>query len=381
MGSVRRWQTPDVLPFLQLQIAYACLALALTALAGWGARKIVPGERPLAQAALTLAAVTAVGFALSSLVNFFLAVALLFYAAGFWIPLGLLAGVFRARSFAPAARGAATALALAAPALSLHALLVEPNRLQVREEVVPIEAWPAGSAPVRIAHLSDLQTVGPCEREEAALREVRRLAPDLIVLTGDYVAGPFFDTRPAEASARAFLRALRAIAPTIVVAGHSEGEDVRQRVFDGLDLAYLLDAAADFDYGGGRVLRVIGLDPFKPDLRLPRLPRPASGAIVVASHVPDLTTRLEGMAVDLLLAGHTHGGQIVVPFLGPPVTLSGLPRRYARGLHRMGDHWMNVCAGIGMEGNHAPRIRLFCPPEICLLRLEGTGPAPSRASD
>ena len=381
MGSVRRWQTPDVLPFLQLQIVYACLALALTALAGWGARKIVPGERPIARAALTLAAVTAVGFAISSFVSFFLAVALLFYAAGFWIPLLLLAGVFRARSSAPAARGAATALALAAPALSLHALFVEPNRLQVREEVVPIGAWPAGSAPVRVAHLSDLQTVGECEREHAALREVRRLAPDLIVLTGDYVAGPFFDTRPAEASARAFLRALRAIAPTIVVAGHSEGEDVRQRVFDGLDLAYLMDAAAEFDYGGGRVLRVIGLDPFKPDLRLPRLPRPAGGAIVVASHVPDLTTRLEGTAVDLLLAGHTHGGQVVVPFLGPPVTLSSLPRRYARGLHRMGDHWMNVCAGIGMEGNHAPRIRLFCPPEICLLRLEGTGPAPSRASD
>lgn len=382
-----------MLPFLKLQLAYAGFSLALTALVGWSARKIVPGGGPLAHAALTLAGVSAIGLALylvlkatgNPIASLFIVVALLFYSGGFWIPGFLLAGLFatakRGRSKTSAAPLVSLALALAAPAVSLYALFVEPNRLQVREEIVPIESWPAGSPAVRIAHLSDLQTVGTCERERAALEEVRRLAPDLIVLTGDYVAGPFFDTRPAEEAAHAFLAALPAIAPTVVVAGHSEGEDVRRRVFDGLDLVYLEDAARDYDFGGGRKLRVVGLDPFQPDLRLPRKERPAGTALVVATHSPDLTESLEGMNVDLHVAGHTHGGQIALPFLGSPITLTELPRRYARGLFRMGDHWLNVCAGLGMEGNHAPRIRLFCPPEICLLRLEGRGPGPGRASD
>jgi len=382
-----------VLPFLKLQLAYAGLSLALTALVAWGARKSVPGGSPLAHAALTLAGVGATGLGLyavldaagNPIASLFMVVAFLFYSVGFWIPgfliASLLATAERRGSATSAAALVSLALALAAPAVSLYALFVEPNRLQVREEVVPIAGWPAGSPALRIAHLSDLQTVGACERERAALEEVRRLAPDLIVFTGDYVAGPFFDTRPAEAAAHAFLAELPAIAPTIVVAGHSEGPDVRARVFQGIDLVELEDAAREFDFGGGRKLRVVGLDPFKPDLRLPREPRPVGTALVVATHPPDITASLEGAGVDLHLAGHTHGGQVSLPFFGSPITLTEMPRRYARGLFRMGDHWLNVCAGLGMEGNHAPRIRLFCPPEICLLRLEGTGPASTRASD
>ena len=86
--------------------------------------------------------------------------------------------------------------------------------------------------------------------------------------------------------------------------------------------------------------------------------------------MPDVSDRLDGLGIDLHLAGHTHGGQIVVPLYGPPVTLSSLPRRYARGLHPFGDHLINVAAGIGMEGNHAPRIRFLCPPEICVIEIE-----------
>jgi len=378
-----------VLPFLQLQLVYAALSLALTAGLVWGAHRIAPLAHPLAHAALALAGVSAIGISLyfvlaaaeNPVASLFIVVALFFYSVGFWIPALLLMAALRSKRRKDLARPIALGLAVAAPAVSLYALFVEPNRLQVREETVAIESWPASSPPVRVAHLSDLQTVGACDRERTAIEEVRRLAPELIVITGDYVAGPFFDTGPAEEAARAFLAAMRAIAPTVVVAGHSESEDVRQRVFAGLGLAYLEDAARDFDFGGGRKLRVAGLDPFKPDLRLPREPRPPGTALLVATHAADITERLNGAGVDLHVAGHTHGGQVAFPFLGAPITLTELPRKYARGLFRMGDHWLNVCAGLGMEGNHAPRIRVFCPPEICLLRLEGTGSAPARTSD
>ncbi|MFN0006588.1 MAG: metallophosphoesterase [Planctomycetota bacterium] len=378
-----------MLPFLQLQLAYAALSLALTAGVAWAAQRLAPGAHPLTRAWLTFGGVSAIALLLylalaaaeNPIASLFIVVALLFYSGGIWIPAFLLVGASRAEGRGTRARPVSFALALAVPAVSLHALFVEPNRLQVREETVPFESWPSGSPAVLLAHLSDLQTVGACDRERKAVEEVRRLAPDLIVITGDYVAGPFFDTRPAEEAARAFLAAMRAIAPTVVVAGHSEGEDVRQRVFDGLDLTYLEDAARDFDFGAGRKLRVAGLDPFKPDLRLPREKRPPGTALVVATHDADVTERLEGSGTDLHLAGHTHGGQIALPWFGPPITLTELPRKYARGLFRMGDHWLNVCAGLGMEGNHAPRIRFNCPPEICLLRLEGTGSGPAGTSD
>jgi len=370
-----------VLPHQELQLVYAGVSLAMTAVLWWGSGRFLPRERWILRAAIALFLVGAIGvwsqaalrFYTTGVSSFFIAVAITFYAAGFWLPVMLAATAIRGRGASPRKRAIALVLATTALVIAFDAMLVEPNRLVVREESVPLPAWPAGTPALRLAHLSDLQTVGPCDREQRALEILVHLAPDLIVVTGDYVAGPSFDTRPAEADAHAFLAALVRIAPTVVVAGHCEDEIIRARIFDGLDLVYLEDGARDFDFGGGRKLRVIGLDPFQPDLRLPREPRPAGTALVVATHPPDVTEDLTGMGVDLHLAGHTHGGQIALPFFGPPVTMTRLPRKYARGLFRFGDHWLDVCAGLGMEGNHAPRIRFLCPPEIVMLTLTGAG--------
>jgi predicted MPP superfamily phosphohydrolase len=362
-----------MLPYHELQIAYAAVACALAAAAWWLSGRFGRPESLLARwvVASALASAASAGFHAvlrplgPNTSSLFIAVALVFYAAGFWLPGIVLAVALRRKATAVAV------LATIPPLVGLYAMLVEPNRLQFRDETVPIAAWAASTPPLLVAHLSDLQTVGPCAREERALEEVARRKPDLIVVTGDYVAGPYFDTWPAEADAHAFLARLCCIAPTIVVAGHSENEETRLRVFEGLDLLYLEDAARTFDFGDGRKLRAIGLDPFKPDLRLPREHRPAGEAQLVVTHTPDVTTQLAGTGIDLHVAGHTHGGQIVVPFFGAPLTLTRLPRKYARGLFWMDDHWLDVCAGLGMEGNHAPRIRLFCPPEISFLRLTG----------
>ena len=76
--------------------------------------------------------------------------------------------------------------------------------------------------------------------------------------------------------------------------------------------------------------------------------------------------------IDLVVAGHTHGGQVVVPGFGPIITLSGVPRAVAAGgLHEMNGNRIYVSRGAGSEQGQAPRIRLFCPPEVSILELVG----------
>jgi predicted MPP superfamily phosphohydrolase len=88
----------------------------------------------------------------------------------------------------------------------------------------------------------------------------------------------------------------------------------------------------------------------------------------VIGHGPDFVLNLAGTGlVDLALAGHTHGGQVVLPFIGAPYTKTRIDRRYASGLNDYAGIPIHVSAGIGMERGTAPQIRFLCPPEISVL--------------
>ena len=95
------------------------------------------------------------------------------------------------------------------------------------------------------------------------------------------------------------------------------------------------------------------------------------GLRLLFSHYPDMLWHLRPETrVDLLVAGHTHGGQVSIPGFGPPITLSSVPRHVAAGgLHSVDGRRIYVSRGLGYEGGWAPRIRLFAPPELSLLTL------------
>ncbi len=363
-----------MLPYHQIQGFYVVVA-GLLAYALWRLfLRLGPRSRVAATGAATGGVALAALFLFPAFLDLrdargFAAIAIVFYVWGFWLPgLGIRAALAgRDRLLA--------GLLVVPPLVSLWALFVEPNLVVLRRDEVVLRAWPRDAEPFRVVHVSDLQSVGINARERKALEQINALEPDLVVVSGDYMAGPFWDADPGVEAARAFLGGLRARHGVVVVPGHAEGEEHRLRIFAGLPLRVLANAGDTIELGDGRRLYVYGLDVEEPEPRELLADRgPAGGtATLVVSHVPDLSRDLDGLSVDLHLAGHTHGGQVAIPFFGAPLMLSELPRRFARGLHPIGDHLLNVCAGLGMEGNHAPRIRLFCRPEICLLELTGGG--------
>jgi predicted MPP superfamily phosphohydrolase len=91
---------------------------------------------------------------------------------------------------------------------------------------------------------------------------------------------------------------------------------------------------------------------------------------IVMGHRPDFILKVNDFPIDLCLAGHTHGGQIRIPFFGPLVIFSTIPRDWARGYRVVGNTRLNVSAGIGAEHHRGlPSIRLNCPPEMTLIHF------------
>ena len=106
-------------------------------------------------------------------------------------------------------------------------------------------------------------------------------------------------------------------------------------------------------------------------LALARSPYVPEGTpVVVLSHTPAVVLEASRRGLEAVLAGHTHGGQVRLPFFGPPITLSRVPRAVAAGgLHELDGRRIYVSRGIGWEHGHAPRVRFLCPPEVTLLEL------------
>jgi len=272
---------------------------------------------------------------------------------------------------------ACLAAALALPALRAYATHVEPHRLQLRHASL---ASAKIARPLRILHISDIQSAAVGPYEQAAFATMRQLKPDLIVFTGDLLQPLAPATRASELpKMEELLDSLAAPLGKFAVLGDVDNAD--------LIPAYercgfrLLDGAAASVQAGGFVIDLLGVtldESRNRDSARPRIERflaaaPPGRLRLVLGHGPDYVLAVPDLPIDLCLAGHTHGGQIRIPFLGPILTLSRVPRAWARGLHRAGATWLHVSAGIGCEHIAGlPNIRFACPPEMTLLELTPT---------
>ncbi|MEK0082228.1 metallophosphoesterase [Benzoatithermus flavus] len=267
------------------------------------------------------------------------------------------------------------ALALgAAGAAGLYAAAVEPRRLCLRQPRVRVAAWPAGDPPLRIGVLSDLHAAWPHVTLGRIGRIVARLLaarPDLVLLPGDFVTTHTLLVRriPIEPVAEALARLARAV-PTLAVLGNHDWHYGGERIASALEragIAVLRNAATRVETAQGR-LWVAGLDDIwtgRADLARTLRNLDRSAPAVMLSHLPDVFPVLPP-EIALTVAGHTHGGQVCVPGLGPLRVCTRLPRRLAYGLHEIDGRHLYVSGGIGTS---ALPIRFWRPPEIALLTL------------
>jgi len=238
-------------------------------------------------------------------------------------------------------------------------------QIDLAEKELLVPRLPAELDGLRIAHLSDLHMSGRIGR--AYFQEVVTLTcnaqPDLIVLTGDLVEYPAQLDWVDETIAQ-----LAAPGGVYFVLGNHDLKTDHQR------LRRMLSAAGQIDLGGecteiefkGQRLRLVGNElPWFHPAGDPRGDGHAVDLTIALTHSPDQFTWAERGGVDLLLAGHNHGGQVRFPLIGALLTPSVYGTRYACGSFRRDGCTMHVTRGAG---SLAP-LRFNCPPELPILIL------------
>lgn len=244
-----------------------------------------------------------------------------------------------------------------------YGFFIEPYWLEVTHPTVATAKLPRGSKPIRIVQISDLHSVGKVRLEDDLPNVVAGLTPDLIVFTGDAA-----NTDAGVRVFRASLTRLAKIAPTFAVRGN--WDPIEFDLFRGTGVRELCGEALRLDLGG-RELWLAGAKADDEAGLLKALSAIPAGRLTVALyHYPDAIEMVAKMhRADLLLAGHTHGGQVAMPFYGAILTMSRTGKKYERGLYRVEDTSLYVNRGLGMGGRITPLLRFLSRPEVTLVEL------------
>ncbi|SIO61758.1 hypothetical protein SAMN05444166_6847 [Singulisphaera sp. GP187] len=261
--------------------------------------------------------------------------------------------------------------------IGVYASWIEPFRLQVETTRVPLGPARQGKATFRIGVIADLQTSRITDYERSAFDRLMSLRPDLILMPGDLFQGSEKDLEANRADLIELLSRLSAPGGVYFVLGDVDrGHYGLEEILQSAGVGMLVNEVTRIKLGDRQVtIGGVELDTMTGGARetihqLETAPGDEDIRILVA-HRPDVALGLKRRSrIDLTVAGHTHGGQIVVPGFGPPMTLSDVPRQVAAGgLHSLVDNRLYVSRGVGCERGQAPRIRFFCPPEISILQL------------
>lgn len=260
-------------------------------------------------------------------------------------------------------------------ALVIWAFVVEPNRLTVNEVTIELPNWPPSLNGLRVALISDLHVGSPYinnAKLQYIVQTTNATQPDLILLAGDFmVINSVRGGHTVEPEIiAAELKNLRARFGVFAVLGNHDWEYDGERVSRALKSAGIrvLENEAVPVQQQGQSLWIAGVaDAWtrSPDIKATLQQVTDNGPVIMLTHNPDIFPDVPGR-VSLTLAGHTHGGQVNIPFFGSTHTPSIYKQRYSRGLVVEDGRHLFVTSGIGTS---IYPVRFRVPPEIALLTL------------
>ena len=246
----------------------------------------------------------------------------------------------------------------------------------VKRLVIESDALPAGSGPVTIAFLTDIHVAGPDmppSRLERIVEQVNALEPDLVAITGDLVSEKRAATKVYTAQEIVTpLGGLRARYGVVVVPGNHDHwfgwPELQAQLARHSQITILVNEAAQMG-----PFAVAGIDDDstgRADMEATATAiAPLSGVHLWLSHSPDIFPSVPVRA-DLVVAGHTHCGQIAYPWGGSPATMSDYGETYACGVSEL--HGKTLVTSAGMGTSLLP-VRLFTHPEIWLIEVRAAG--------
>jgi uncharacterized protein len=255
--------------------------------------------------------------------------------------------------------------------------LIEPNRPQILRREIGLARWPQRLDGFTIALLSDFHFDPYFSKHplEAAVEMVNGLQPDLIVLTGDFVSLPLVGNHEEECAQAAWpcavrLRKMHARYGMWAALGNHDyftDPDVVMAALRAHGVGVLVNESVPIEKDGalfwlGGVNDVLS---GTADLEATFRRRTPGDATVLLAHEPDYADYVARKDIDLQLSGHSHGGQVRLPFVRP-LYLPPMARKYIWGLFHIGGLTLYTNRGLGTVG--LP-VRLNCPPEITFLTL------------
>ena len=255
-----------------------------------------------------------------------------------------------------------------------YSIFIESEALDVKEVEITLPRLAHQFSGYRIVQFSDLHMGGWMngERLRKVVDAVKKQGPDLVVITGDFFSGPVWDENSVRAADELVLELSRLTTDftTLGVLGNHDYWS------DAGEARKALQRCGVIEIGNGHYslerdgqeLHIAGVDDIwyeYDDLDKVLSGLPETGEAILLAHEPDFADKsAKTSRFGLQLSGHTHGGQVVLPFIGAPI-LPRLGQKYPSGLYKVGDMWQYTNRGVGML---AP-IRFNCPPEITVFTL------------
>ncbi|CAN5620420.1 metallophosphoesterase [soil metagenome] len=276
--------------------------------------------------------------------------------------------------------------------LMAYGYFIEPHRLVINHVRVPVDGLDPAFEGLRIVAISDIHG-GSHGVDEARIRqvvaEINKLDADVVVILGDFVSQVSEDRPVAERSLRmpvstiaANLRGIESNDGVLAVLGNHDGWHGNEEIDAELTAAginVLLNEVAVVERNGKR-LRFFGMrdhlhmgtwGTFPNDMPRAVASFDTTGDLIVLQHSPDIFAAVNAMNTfgdpfKLMIAGHTHGGQIWFPVIGAPIVPSSFGQKYSSGVFREKNKTLFVSTGIGLS---ILPFRFMVPPEIAVLTL------------